>query len=212
MYSINGFIEKNAEHLNRNWSQFFFKSNHQMLQKLFPEGNPLKKSLRKPITLANQFSIAIESMIAKLNNKEIHYVMCIKPNRLKMPNIFDDEYVYKQLSSHFIIEHGEFLRRGYVYSEKYGPFFKRFRILSPMTWPYWKGSIVNGVVTLIKHNTSLKTNSLNDFNFGKTKIFIKHLKTVSYLLHIYNVYIEMEMITFMIACSLLNLKNFESSN
>ncbi|OTF72318.1 hypothetical protein BLA29_001635 [Euroglyphus maynei] len=176
VYSINGFIEKNAEHLNRNWSQFFFESNHQMLQKLFPEGNPLKKSLRKPITLANQFSIAIESMIAKLHNKEIHYVMCIKPNRLKIPNIFDDEYVYKQLSSHFIIEHGEFLRRGYVYCEKYGTFFKRFRILSRSTWPYWKGSAVNGVLTFIQHNAFLKT-SLNDFNFGKTKIFIKHLKT-----------------------------------
>lgn len=181
MYSINGFIEKNAEHLNRNWSQFFFESNHQMLQKLFPEGNPLKKCLRKPITLANQFSIAIESMIAKLNNKEIHYVMCIKPNRLKMPNIFDDEYVYKQLSSHFIIEHGEFLRRGYVYCEKYSLFFKRFRILSRLTWPYWKGSVVNGVFTFIQHNNFLKT-SLNDFKFGKTKVFIKHLKTVSYFI------------------------------
>lgn len=147
-----------------------------MLQKLFPEGNTTKKNIRKPITLANQFSIAIESMLAKLQNKEIHYIMCIKPNRLKIPNIFDDEFVYKQLSSLFIIEHGEFLRHGYVYSERYETFFKRFRILTPQTWPLWNGSIVNGVFTCL--NFALKS-QLNDFNFGKTKILIKHLKTVN---------------------------------
>lgn len=181
VYSVNGFIEKNTDHLSRYWSHFMYQTDHCLLKTLFPEGNPLRKNPKNPITLASQFCISIESIIAKLENKEIHFIKCICPNRLKIPNLFDEDYVYKQLCSQFLIEHSEFIKRGYFYKEHYGPFFQRFRILSPQTWPLWFGTAINGVFVLL-HN--LFNADLSQFNFGKTKIFIKHMKTVSGCLYL----------------------------
>ena len=152
-----------------------YQSDHCLLKTLFPEGNPIRKNPKNPITFASQFCISLESIIAKLQNKEIHFIKCISPNMEKLTNMFDDEYVYKQLSSQFLIEHCEFLKRGYFYRENYLSFFKRFRILSIQTWPVWVGSTVNGVFVLL-HN--LFNGDLSSFNFGRSKIFIKHLRTV----------------------------------
>lgn len=176
VYSVNGFIEKNTDHIHRNWSHFLYQSDHPLLRMLFPEGNPVRKSPKKLISLVSQFCISIDTMLAKLQNKEIHFIKCVKPNAQKMPNIFEDEYVYRQLSSQFLIEHSDFASKGYFYSETYAMFFKRFSILSLQTWPVWSGSIVNGVFMLL-HNVF--NGNLSHFNFGRSKIFIKHLKTVS---------------------------------
>lgn len=176
MYSINGFIEKNTDHISRDWSYLLYKSDHCLLKILFPEGNPVRKNPKKPITLANQFLISIEGIIAKLQNKQLHFIKCIRPNQLKMPNMFDDEYVYKQLRSQFIIEHGDFLKAGYFHSERYSLFFRRYRMLSAQTWPNWTGTPLNGVYLLL---FQLYDGQLGEFAFGKTKIFVKNLKIVS---------------------------------
>lgn len=181
VYSINGFIEKNTDHIGREWSQLFYHSGHTLLKTIFPDGNrSLRKNPKKPITLANQFVITIESILAKLENKQIHFIQCIRPNRLKMPNMFDDEYVYKQLYSQFVIEYNQFLQAGYFYKENYDTFFKRFSILSHQTWPKWNGTLLNGVYVLLYQ---LFNGKLDNFAFGKTKIFVKHLSVVRMLVN-----------------------------
>lgn len=176
VYSVNGFIEKNTDHISREWSKLLYQSNHCLLKTLFPEGNPLRKNPKKPITLANQFLITIESIIAKLERKQLHFIKCIRPNRLKMPNMFDDEYVYGQLRSQFLMEQNQFLKMGFFYREKYSTFFKRFRILSSQTWPVWTGTHLNGVYVLL---FCFFNGEMSNFAFGKSKLFIKQFKMVN---------------------------------
>lgn len=175
VYSINGFIEKNTDHISRDWSALFFKSDHSLLKLLFPEGNPARKNPKKPITLANQFIISVESVIAKLQSKQLHFVKCIRPNRLKMPNLIDDEYVFRQLRSQFLIEQSAFLKKAYFFSQRYANFFERFRLLSAQTWPTWSGNALNGVYILL---FQLFDGQLAGFAFGKGKIYVKTFKTV----------------------------------
>jgi len=122
--------------------------------------------------------ISIESIIAKLQNKQIHFIKCIRPNKLKIPSMFDDEYVYRQLCSQFLLEQSEFCKSSYFYNEKYGSFFERFRILSSQTWPVWTGSHLNGIYLLL---FQLFNGDMSNFTFGRTKIFIRHLKMLMQL-------------------------------
>lgn len=177
MYSINGFIEKNTDHISRDWSYLLYKGDHCLLKTLFPEGNPVRKNPKKPITLASQFLISVEAIIAKLQSKQLHFVKCIRPNRLKMPALFDDEYVSRQLRSQFLIEQSAFFSKAYFYSERYSRFLARFRILSAQTWPTWTGTALNGVYILL---FQLFDGQLAEFAFGKSKIYVKSFKTVRF--------------------------------
>ena len=61
---------------------------------------------------------------------------------------------------------------------EYGQFLKRYKMLSAHTWPHWRGPSVEGVTYLLRELPI----SANEYAFGRTKIFIRSVKTVSYLL------------------------------
>lgn len=92
-----------------------------------------------------------------------------------MPNLIDDEYVFRQLRSQFLIEQSAFLKKAYFFSQRYANFFERFRLLSAQTWPTWSGNALNGVYILL---FQLFDGQLAGFAFGKGKIYVKTFKTV----------------------------------
>lgn len=180
VYSVNGFMDKNNDHLSREWSTFFRQSEHCLLRTLFPEGDRvLRKGAAKPITLADQFSIALEALIAKLQSKEIHFIKCLRPNRLKMPNMFDDEYVGRQVSSQFLVEANYLVGCGYFFCESYSSFWRRFRVLLPTTTTTKATTDRHGCEHLVQLLTSGEMAlSPDEFAFGKTKIFVRQQHTV----------------------------------
>ncbi|CAE1316086.1 MYO1 [Acanthosepion pharaonis] len=54
-YKVEGFLDKNNDLLFRDLSQAMYKCRHPLLKELFPEGNPVRPSLKRPATAGSQF-------------------------------------------------------------------------------------------------------------------------------------------------------------
>ena len=83
-YSVDGFVSKNSDLLERDLSAVMFQSEHPLLKILFPEGNMKRSMRRRPATVATQFKISIGALINNLGSKSAHFVRCIKPNENRL--------------------------------------------------------------------------------------------------------------------------------
>ena len=83
-YSVEGFVAKNSDLLERDLSAVMFQSEHPLLKTLFPEGNMKRSMRRRPATVATQFKISIGALINNLASKSAHFVRCIKPNENRL--------------------------------------------------------------------------------------------------------------------------------
>ncbi|GFS50736.1 unconventional myosin-Ib [Trichonephila inaurata madagascariensis] len=102
-------------------------------------------------------------------NSESH-----SPNELKQPMIFEMALVQHQVRYLGLMENTRMRKHGYAHRQDYESFLQRYKMLSPHTWPTWSGLPVEGVTNLLRfspvHNS--------DYCFGRTKIFLKHSKTL----------------------------------
>ena len=68
-------------------------------------------------------------------------------------------------------------RHGYIFKLEYEAFLARYKMLSVHTWPHWTaGGAIDGVTCLLRDLPI----SANEYAFGRTKIFIRTSKTVSF--------------------------------
>ena len=54
-------------------------------------------------------------------------------------------------------------------------FVCRYKIITPETWPEWRGTVTNG----IKHLMQSVNMEMDQWQMGKTKVFIKNPESVS---------------------------------
>ena len=73
-----------------------------------------------------------------------------------------------------LVENVRVRRAGFCFRQPYDKFLWRYKILSPKTWPEWRGDAKAGVQELIKHLGLQPA----DYQLGKTKLFLKEPKTV----------------------------------
>ncbi len=66
-------------------------------------------------------------------------------------------------------------RSGFSFRMPYDEFLSRYKMMSEHTWPQWRGPSVEGVTYLLRE---LKI-SASDYAFGRTKIFVRSIKTVN---------------------------------
>ncbi|GFY19666.1 unconventional myosin-Ib [Trichonephila clavipes] len=173
-YSVTGFIDKNNDILHRDLSQAMYRTDQPLLKTLFPEGNPKRTTLKRPTTTATQFRISLGALMKSIQGRNALYVRCIKPNELKQPMIFEMALVQHQVRYLGLMENTRMRKHGYAHRQDYESFLQRYKMLSPHTWPTWSGLPVEGVTNLLRfspvHNS--------DYCFGRTKIFLKHSKTL----------------------------------
>ncbi|XP_067131033.1 unconventional myosin-Ib isoform X1 [Centruroides vittatus] len=173
-YSVVGFIDKNNDFLHRDISQALYVCNHSLMKNLFPEGNPRRTTFKRPATIATQFRISVSSLMKNLQSKQPNYVLCIKPNELKQPMIFEMALVQHQVRYLGLMENVRIRKAGYAYRLDYESFLQRYKLLSIQTWPNWTGLTVEGVMHLLR---DLPIHP-SEYTFGRSKIFIKNSRTV----------------------------------
>lgn len=96
-YSVYGFMEKNRDTLPREVSRTMFRCDHPLMQSLFPEGNPKRCSVKRPVSVSVHLQVSLNALLKSLNNRQIHYVRCLKPNELKQPRIFELALIQHQV-------------------------------------------------------------------------------------------------------------------
>lgn len=181
-YSVIGFIEKNNDLLFRDLSFVMFQSESHLLKILFAEGNPKRTQMKRPASIATQFKISIGALMKNIQSKQLNFIKCIKPNQLKEPQVFEMSLVQHQIRYQLLLESAKLRKAGYFYRQDYENFLKRYKMLSPNTWPKWNGACIEGINVLLKDLPFFST----EYAFGRSKIFIKNLKTVK--THFFNYY------------------------
>eukprot|EP00118_Oscarella_pearsei_P013166 m.102239 g.102239 ORF g.102239 m.102239 type:complete len:1092 (+) comp37156_c0_seq8:188-3463(+) len=123
------------------------------------------KSTRKAMTVGGQFKSSLEILMEKMNAANPHFIRCIKPNRQKSANMFEDDYVKAQLSYTGMLETTRIRREGYAMRPTFEEFFTRYKTLAKK-----KVTIPNGAsCRVILEGTALK-----NWQIGKTKVFLKY--------------------------------------
>jgi hypothetical protein len=153
-----------------------------------PAGASNKSSSRtsavKSQTLGKKFKIQLESLLAMLTTTQPHYIKCIKPNTMKVPNCFQGPTCFSQLQALGIFEAVSIRKRGYPcrvtheeFCHTYGPLFKSQLM---MTRHSSHGSTTSSSSLRIRSeviSSELNKRNGNDpiahFLVGKTKIFSK---------------------------------------
>lgn len=96
-YNIEGFVDKNRNYLPKEISRAMFHCDHPLMPSLFPEGNPKRCNIKRPLAAATQLQVALTSLLKGLSNRQAHYIRCLKPNELKQPRIFEMALVQHQV-------------------------------------------------------------------------------------------------------------------
>ena len=145
---------------------------------MFPEGSQQMTAVTKrPATAGFMFKTSMIALVKKLMSKEPYYVRCIKPNEQKSPVMFDEERVGHQVAYLGLLENVRVRRAGFAYRMTYERFLRRYKMLSPSTWPNFRGGTdKDGCKKLIDEN-----NFTNDVKYGKTKIFVRSPQTIAIL-------------------------------
>lgn len=174
-YSVCGFVERNSDVLHKELSNVMYQSENALLMALFPEGNPKRTQLKRPATLATQFKISIGALLKNIQSKQANFIACIKPNELKEPNLFELGLVQHQARYLLLAECARLRRSGFAFRQDYDAFLARYKMISPSTWPVWPGLPVEGVTHLLKDLPLYAP----EYAFGRTKLFVRSLRTVS---------------------------------
>nr|AAC24454.2 unconventional myosin heavy chain [Tetrahymena thermophila] len=139
----------------------------------------------KKAEISNQMNSSKKNeLMIELNNSDVHFIRCIKPNEEKKKNFFKYDYVYQQVQYLGILDSIKIRKVGYSYRMTYENFFLEYQELGQKT----KGLTLQKVQQqkldlkqLITTEIFEKTNLLQNKQlpqkcvaFGKTKIFLKN--------------------------------------
>lgn len=80
-----------------------------------------------------------------LFSKSPNYIRCIKPNEHKKAKEFDMNLVQHQVRYLGLMENVRVRRAGYAFRMEYKNFLERYKMLSGVTWPNYRGSPKDGV-------------------------------------------------------------------
>jgi myosin-1 len=148
------------------------------MTEMWPEGSKQVTAVTKrPVTAGFIFKTSMIALVQNLMSKEPYYVRCIKPNEQKSPVMFDEVRVKHQVAYLGLLENVRVRRAGFAYRMPYERFLRRYKMLSPRTWPNFRGGTdKDGCKVLIDENQFT-----GDVKYGKTKIFVRSPQTIAKL-------------------------------
>ena len=131
-------MEKNRDELPREASELLLSSSSSFVKELasiiskISEPEPTKSARggkKKAITVGGHFAKQLQELRAKIDLTSPHYVRCIKPNGLLIPDNFDPLMIVEQLRCAGVVEAIRVSRVGYPQRYNHSQFVSRYRTL-----------------------------------------------------------------------------------
>lgn len=136
-----------------------------------------RTSTVKSQTLGKKFKIQLESLLGMLSTTQPHYIKCIKPNTMKVPNCFQGSTCFSQLQALGVFEAVAIRKRGYPcrvtheeFCQTYGPLFKSQLIAKNA---HQAPARIRAEIISVELNKRNGKDPNSHFLVGKTKIFSK---------------------------------------
>mmetsp|Transcript_3111 Transcript_3111/g.7233 ORF Transcript_3111/g.7233 Transcript_3111/m.7233 type:complete len:1624 (+) Transcript_3111:476-5347(+) len=188
-YTVDGFIEKTRDELPKKCSDLLLSSSNGLVKKiaeiLQPDDSPTTKGRRTPRgrassrpTLGVQFSSQLQNLRQKIDETSPHYIRCLKPNGLLVPDHFDAALIADQLACAGVIEAVRVSRLGYPQRFSHNQFITRYRILGRRLKKKKNAKNYNPTKALV-HSIAhrlLKDGDPKDdvgIQVGKSKVFLR---------------------------------------
>uniref|UniRef100_A0A671WSY0 Myosin X n=1 Tax=Sparus aurata TaxID=8175 RepID=A0A671WSY0_SPAAU len=131
----------------------------------------LKSSVkhRRP-TVSSQFKASLHSLMATLSTADPYFIRCIKPNKHKMPDQFDQTLVLNQLRYSGMLETVKIRRTGFPVRRPFQDFCCRCVSYKVLMRGVMLPDDPRGSCVQLLH---LYDSSVADWQLGKTKVFLR---------------------------------------
>ncbi|KOB73231.1 Myosin-IXa, partial [Operophtera brumata] len=132
---------------------------------------------KQPQTVAAQFQHSLAALMETLNQANPFFIRCIKSNSDKVPHVFDEETVQRQLRYTGMLETVRIRQAGYNVRLTYEEFIQLYRILLP------KGLLSSQAD--VRHFLATLNLDRDNYQLGATKIFMRESEQtkLEYRLH-----------------------------
>ena len=124
--------------------------------------------------MGGKIQTSIADLVIALSRCTPHYIRCIKPNENKQAGGFDNGLVQHQVRYLALLENVRVRRAGYAYRQFYEKFYFRYRACSSRVYPKFNGDYKEAAKCILEDSHMPK----EEYDFGITKIFIRHPETV----------------------------------
>ncbi|NWR38526.1 MYO1F protein, partial [Tachuris rubrigastra] len=168
-YDVNGFCERNRDVLFTDLIELMQSSEFGFIRMLFPEKLDSDKKGR-PTTAGSKIKKQANDLVNTLMKCTPHYIRCIKPNETKKPRDWEESRVKHQVEYLGLKENIRVRRAGFAYRRLFHKFLQRYAILTPETWPSWRGDERQGV----QHLLSSVHMDPDQYQMGRSKVFVKN--------------------------------------
>ncbi|KHJ96577.1 myosin head [Oesophagostomum dentatum] len=169
VYEVDGFCDRNRDVLYPDLILLMQQSSNAFLRSLFPE-NVNATAGKRPTTASTKIRNQANALVESLMKCTPHYVRCIKPNETKKPGDWDDQRVRHQVEYLGLRENIRVRRAGFAYRRPFEKFLWRYAILTPETWPTYRGDPRQGC-QIICRSVNMDP---DQYQMGTSKIFIKN--------------------------------------
>ncbi|CAG7785878.1 unnamed protein product [Allacma fusca] len=172
-YNVEGFLEKNRDTLRADVMQLLSSSTSQIISRMFKSNTSTRNvnlknrfitmKPRAP-TVAARFSDSLNNLLESMGKCYPWFVRCIKPNQMKMAEVFDVPLVQQQLKYTGVLETIRIRKHGYPYRLTYRQFATTYKCLI-------QGNYHTNDTDVTREILSHFSNK--NFQFGSHKIFIR---------------------------------------
>lgn len=178
LYTIQGICEKNLDRVNNDLIEAFTESKLKIMQILFPE--KVDWDYKKQKFASQKICDSASDLMKTLMECNPHYIRCIKPNETKSPKEYSNTLCQHQIEYLGLLQNILVRRAGFASRTEATLFLERYYLISPKTCKNgectWKKSAKEGCKEILQD-----TIQSNQWQLGKTKVFIKSPETLNLL-------------------------------
>ncbi|KPP72940.1 unconventional myosin-XV-like, partial [Scleropages formosus] len=178
---VHNFLNKNRDQFRPEVLELFARSRLKMVSDLFrkvQEGYLQQKELglrargprQQAATVASHFQQSLSELVARLERCKTTFVRCFKPNYMKLPGVFDVDYMTLQLRHAGILEAIHIRKEGFPVRIPFCLFMERYGVLLPQH--QLELSEKDQVVALLDTIPDVEA---GEYQLGLTKVFLKEM-------------------------------------
>ncbi|KAM9336578.1 unconventional myosin-XVB [Symphorus nematophorus] len=179
-YQVHNFLNKNHDQFRTEVVELFARSRLTMVSELFrkvQDGYIQQRELgwrgkglrQQPSTAASHFLQSLTELTTRLERCKTTFIRCLKPNYVKLPGIFDVDYVSAQLRHAGMLETIHIRKEGFPVRMQYSYFIERYGVL--LTQRLSEASDREQTVALL----DMLEAEEGQYQLGLTKVFLKEL-------------------------------------
>ncbi|KAL6079610.1 Myosin-1 [Balamuthia mandrillaris] len=174
-YDVAGFPFKNKDTLFQGLVLCMQESQNPFIHMLFPED--VSDDKRAPPTAGLQIRNSANYLMERLSQCCPHYIRCIKPNDKKVAMSFNSSRVEHQVKYLGLLENVKVKRSGYAYRHFKDVFLRRYGVICTKNDQEPQPSSIPEFVQWVGGHIP-EINVQEEFEEGKTKIFVKSPETI----------------------------------